>query len=425
MKIKGGTEPPSNEIDKYALTINSLIAAVTRDDFIELLRFHTPLTTEAMMDLTDWKDVLNRIDDHIESILYLRRHQIILVQRDVVSIVTEEDTVGLERDIRYLTDYLNFTSSLLKNSVHKDTYNSTEHLIELLSAYNGHLMILALDCLLSLTYSPQQHRCNVDNLRRHTTAVHRNVAYFDPLLDIVDGSYTVTCVPIQVFLSETFEPNVIPDWKTIKLDLIAKPRNGKTVVSQLTTDDSVLTEKSFETFDFDRFAGRDMREIFKSERRIPPAAKVHFMYSLRMRSMLSTLKDRTELIRLQYQAALILLECHPDSATLFAFFQDKVCMIQSFLYLLRTGPGSLDYCPGLIPVDIRLLACHCLEAIVGARDSPSSPMLVHYPWILHDLGVNRGQYMGLFPCLIRSSISYLISLEEKEAEHGSSSSTEN
>lgn len=49
MKIKGGTEPPSNEIDKYALIINSLIAAVTRDDFIELLRFHTPLTTEAMV----------------------------------------------------------------------------------------------------------------------------------------------------------------------------------------------------------------------------------------------------------------------------------------------------------------------------------------------------------------------------------------
>lgn len=49
MKIKGGNEPPSNEIDKYALTINSLIAAVTRDDFIELLRFHTPLTTEAMV----------------------------------------------------------------------------------------------------------------------------------------------------------------------------------------------------------------------------------------------------------------------------------------------------------------------------------------------------------------------------------------
>jgi hypothetical protein len=141
--------------------------------------------------------------------------------------------------------------------------------------------------------------------------------------------------------------------------------------------------------------------------------------------MLSTLNDRTELIRLQYQAALILLECHPDSATLFAFFQDKVCLIQSFLYLLRTGPGSLDYCPGLIPLDIRLLACHCLEAIVGARDSPSSPMLVHYPWILHDLGVNRGQYMGLFPCLIRSSISYLISLEEKQAEHVSTLSAEN
>jgi len=49
MKIKGGTEPPSNEIDKYALIINSLLAAVTRDDFIELLRFHTPIVTEAMV----------------------------------------------------------------------------------------------------------------------------------------------------------------------------------------------------------------------------------------------------------------------------------------------------------------------------------------------------------------------------------------
>jgi len=78
------------------------------------------------MDLTDWKDVLNRMDDHIESILYLRRQQIILVTKDVVSIVTDEEGEGLERDIRCLSDYLQFTSSLLKNSVHKDTYNSTE-----------------------------------------------------------------------------------------------------------------------------------------------------------------------------------------------------------------------------------------------------------------------------------------------------------
>ena len=80
------------------------------------------------MDLSDWKDVLNRIDDHIENILYLRRHLIILSNNESVTTATEgnEDEVGLDRDVQYLMSYLQFTSSLLKNSVHKDIYNSTE-----------------------------------------------------------------------------------------------------------------------------------------------------------------------------------------------------------------------------------------------------------------------------------------------------------
>jgi len=58
MKIKGGFEPPSNEIDKYVSIINSLLAAGTRDDFIEQLRFHTPITIEAMVSSTIYNSVL-------------------------------------------------------------------------------------------------------------------------------------------------------------------------------------------------------------------------------------------------------------------------------------------------------------------------------------------------------------------------------
>ncbi|KAJ1429462.1 hypothetical protein B484DRAFT_396335, partial [Ochromonadaceae sp. CCMP2298] len=81
------------------------------------------------------------------------------------------------------------------------------------------------------------------------------------------------------------------------------------------------------------------------------------------------------------------------------------------------GPGA-DPCIAIGAVDVlqtsdldvRLLACHCLEAMVGLRDQSSSPIFARYPWLLHDLGVNRGQYMGLLPCLLRSATAYLISL---------------
>jgi hypothetical protein len=122
------------------------------------------------------------------------------------------------------------------------------------------------------------------------------------------------------------------------------------------------------------------------------------------------------------QATAILLGCHPESSILNSFFQDKADLIKTFLCLLRTGPGSLDYeskerarrggrdggevegvggggameveggggggeawlGPGADPcialgavdvlqtsdLDVRLLACHCLEAMVGLRYPP-------------------------------------------------------
>ena len=76
-----------------------------------------------------------------------------------------------------------------------------------------------------------------------------------------------------------------------------------------------------------------------------------------------------------------------------------------------TGPGSSEFhkYEAYIPLDLRLLACQCLSAIVGTRDSSTASVMGRFSWLQHDLGVNRGQYMGLLPCMLRSCLAYLTS----------------
>lgn len=56
----------------------------------------------------------------------------------------------------------------------------------------------------------------------------------------------------------------------------------------------------------------------------------------------------------------------------------------------------------IVPLDIRILALHCLVAIVGSQDTSSVSVLGRFSWLQHELGVNRGQYMGIYSFLSHS-----------------------
>lgn len=176
-------------------------------------------------------------------------------------------------------------------------------------------------------------------------------------------------------------------------------------------------DSNFEIPDF-LLEERKCEEILRTD-----AAKINFsskfslMCALRLKRMLLSLEGRRMYVRIQYLAAEILLLCHPDSSVLYNFFQDKADMIKDFIFLLSTFPDLSSNSQDLeqfIPGDIRILASKCLEAIIGSRDSTVSPIFIRYPWILHDLGVTRGQYMGLFPCLLRSTSQFMISAGSSE-----------
>lgn len=278
-------------------------------------------------------------------------------------------------------------------------------------------MFLAIECLLSLALPPFRHRSNLET-HRHTTSIHKNVSYLEPLFDIVDSFYAVSNIHIQSFLSNSFqatsELNHISLNSIVKKDRSSKQDQNNLISSIKNIEDLRSPLNSFELTHVNELDGKSVHEILQNEAsKLCFELKFPLMCIIRARRLLSTLEGRHNLIRLQYQAISIILGCHSDSSVLNGYFQDKVELIKNFIYLLRSGPGSLEYDPQLIALSTRLLACQSLEFIIGSRDSTCSPIFVRYPWILYDLGVNRGQYMGLFPCLLRSATSFLVAIDNK------------
>lgn len=122
----------------------------------------------------------------------------------------------------------------------------------------------------------------------------------------------------------------------------------------------------------------------------PLKAKFALIWQIRLLRLMLTADKRKMFLEVLYHAVHVLLCCHPDGTLLSQFFQHKPDILKDFLYLLRTGPGSVGYVHGLVPIYVRQLSCQCLNAIVGSRDSANVSVLGgRFSWLQHDLGVNR------------------------------------
>ena len=148
----------------------------------------------------------------------------------------------------------------------------------------------------------------------------------------------------------------------------------------------------------------------------------------RFSCMLGNEKGRVQLITIQYQAVMALLCCHADITGLSNFFQDKARLLADFVELIRTGPGNQAYDPSILPLEIRVLACRCLVALVDTHQDDNFNMvgpvsvMGRFSGLQHDLGVNRGQYMGMLPCLLRASSAFLTNLSSDGADYLNSGS---
>lgn len=291
----------------------------------------------------------------------------------------------------------------------------------LLRAYDDDVSRLALECILSLATPPSTQRCLT--FTNHVTQMHKNGSLCLPLFQIVEFSRSVSSFRAADFLSADFSAQ--PREDNLVFSMLSKSRHAQ--LSHQTSGSSGVEPSAAaggdpegKVLEISNFLEdhRSIQDILMEEVWFPIEHAFPLLTQMRTVRASSTLDGRKSALRMMYQAILILLCCHPSSATLSDFFHDKTEILMDFIYLLRTGPGTPEY-DDSIPFDLRVLACQSLVAVVGSRDVSSVSVMGRFSWLQHDLGVNRGQYMGLLPCLLRSAATFLASRHDTACEYAS------
>jgi hypothetical protein len=288
----------------------------------------------------------------------------------------------------------------------------------LLKALDDDVSRLALETTLSLVTPPPTQRCL--NFTNHVTLMHKNAGLCLPLFQIVEfGRRSVCSRRAADLLSPDFQ--LQEQEKHLVFTMLSKSRHSQAphpLPSDCGADAGSSGDQEGRVLELRNFLSdsRSVQDIVREESWFPMEHAFPLLSQMRSMRALTTMAGRQMALRRVYQAILILLCCHPSSATLSDFFHDKTEILLDFIYMLRSGPGTPEYSSN-IPFDIRVLACQSLVAVVGSRDVSSISVMGRFSWLQHDLGVNRGQYMGLLPCLLRSAASFLASRHDNTCEY--------
>jgi hypothetical protein len=292
----------------------------------------------------------------------------------------------------------------------------------LLGSSDEEIAFSALKCLYLLSFPPLAHRCDKYISRAPLSSLHKQPDSFQLLFDIVDNCYFK--ISLKSFLSEQF---IIPEeLASISIDQIPSFSAAAIESTNITSYASDIAWKIKDIFS----DSRSLAEILSSSDNLSPTQKRNLVWLLRIRKMLLSREGRVKIVEILFQATYLLLSAFPDKNRLYKFFFDKLDLIKDFIWLISETPeqlndllihhhGSNDERMRISDttdqkersdelMHLRIYALQCLSATLESRDSTSPPLFVHFSWILHDLGVTKGQYMGLVPCLIRFSVSFLI-----------------
>lgn len=363
---------------------------------------------------------------------------LVIPEKSPLSVANAENIVVERTILDQLRICLKLSVRLLTNSFNKEVYTSTEHLFFLLRAYDEEIGLLAVEALCALASPPTTHKC-IDS-SRHSTVLHKTPTLCQPLFALIESVYF--SLSAEKLLTEDFEFKPSYDEISVQLSQLAIYKdlyqNEGGVWDTFRDMDSVQLEATFSIPSLSR-DNRPMWELLKpldatvqfsegsetanaaanaahvSRTSTALKQKFYFLWHIRGKRWLASLAGRVKLSLVLNQCVLALLCCYNDSTLLSKFFQDKPDLLQDFVFFIKTGPNSPVY-PSLhsiIPNQLRTVACNSLTAVIGSRESSSSSVLAvlgRFSWLQQDLGINRSQYMGLLPCLVRMAMSGLSEL---------------
>ncbi len=262
---------------------------------------------------------------------------------------------------------------------------------------------------------------------RHSSPLHKNTAYFRGLFQILQSSFICTTATTpkdfgtDALLSKDFHVDEQCYVINIKRESLLFPGlQNESIAGNLRENENYMgLIDAFHEADADvdidlRTETRSIREYLENVcQDMAFSLKQAIAYALRFKRLFQSLEGRQQLVRVKLQVVLIILNAYPDSNGLLVFFSDKSDFIMDVISIVQNKMqfhGDNFH----IPLDILLKAIQCLESMIGPQDFASS-IFSRYPWMMQSLGINRGQYMGLSPCLLRSACALLVSMEQRQA----------
>lgn len=279
----------------------------------------------------------------------------------------------------------------------------------MLGAYNDEIVLGALNCLRELAIPAPSHRCE-HYLDRHITSLNKNPAYFAPIFEIIENSYLYSVKHLS-------KGDILP-YKEQK-DEIRLDSSSRLFMHKIEPDSSTEKRAVDTVFELSNFSNdeRPLKQILWTDASgLTYEQKFSLIWQMRSKRNLNFVNGRNQILNCLYQATSILLSCHPDSNLLMKFFMNKCEFVKDFIFLISTGPGSVNYTYENDDFELRALACYCLSAFLETKDSMGPSVFTQYPWLLNDLGVNRGQYMGLLPRLLHSSAASIVEIKSRLQE---------
>ncbi len=350
------------------------------------------------VDLVDWIPALNRIDDALEC----------GIPRVSLIRVKEEEVKGLEQLeyscwIGILEACLKFTRLLLSNSTGRRNYNSVDRLEALLFVREEFLADEALRCMYALAMPPYPHRRGCD-----TSPDFQALA---PWLNNVKGRARKLLLLMTGWGGIAQGVGML-DCTTIDGTKTLLPEHAGDLIFEC-GQHLKITERALHR------TGETSAEAFNrivSNYDVPPDCQFALLVNIRLAVGFGSLETRRKVVERRLLALLTLSLADPTSPLLLCHFESYPDFVQELIDLVRVQFITCN----LVPYALSSLAMRCLDIILYASGSHRGALKIvaRNSNIFDVVGLVRPQYDGLVMCLVRYSVSELMSPSWKDENRG-------
>ena len=128
---------------------------------------------------------------------------------------------------------------------------------------------------------------------------------------------------------------------------------------------------------------------------------------------MSSPQRRANIVILLYKAILGIIEFDVDTEEVEEFFKDRLYYINGCLLCLGSEYTKFESIQRCQFDTIRSLSGVSLAAFLGMINTDFDYYSTSYQWVSQQLGIEKGQYDGLLPSLLKEEITYLVNIADQ------------